>query len=133
MRRILTTLASLSFALAAPLPAQADGGVTVKLPDAGQISAAASPKFLTQLVMANVAGSNCPGYALSDGEWALITGTADRVADALGIGNSAYDDNYYGPAFAALDQPGTCEAEGPKIAPLIQKLRSMGGGTDAIG
>ena len=41
------------------------------------------PHFLTRLVMANVTGMNCPGYALSDGEWTLITGTADKVAAAL--------------------------------------------------
>jgi len=89
---------------ATPLPALADGGVTVKLPDPGQIAAAASPDFLMALVMANVAGMNCPGHALSDGEWALVTGTADRVAGALKIGASAYDEDYYGPAFAAMDK-----------------------------
>lgn len=125
-------LAALCLATLA-LPAHADGAVTVKLPDPGQIAAAASPDFLMALVMANVAGMNCPGHALSDGEWALVTGTADRVAAALQIGPGAYDDQYYGPAFAALDKAGTCAAEGPKIAPLIDRLRSMGGGTDPIG
>lgn len=129
MRRILPALCL----AALTLPARADGGVTVKLPDPGQIAAAASPDFLMALVMANVAGMNCPGYALSDGEWALVTGTADRVAGALQIGTAAYDEDYYGPAFAALDQPGTCDREGPKIAPLIRRLKSMGGGTDPIG
>lgn len=114
-------------------PAFADGGVTVQLPDAGQIASAASPGFLTQLVMANVVGMNCPGFILTDGEWALITGTADKVADALNIDTGTYDDQFYGPAFTALDQPGTCETEGPKIAPLIDRLKSMGGSTDSIG
>jgi hypothetical protein len=120
-------------ALLLSAPALADGGVTVTLPDPGQIAAAASPDFLMQLVMANVAGMNCPGFALSDGEWALITGTADRVAATLQIGTGAYDDDYYGPAFAALDAPGTCDREGPAIAPLIDRLRGMGGSTDPIG
>lgn len=128
MRRILVLCLA-----ALPLPALADGGVTVKLPDPGQIAAAASPDFLMALVMANVAGMNCPGHALSDGEWALVTGTADRVAGALEIGASAYDEDYYGPAFAAMDQPGTCDREGPKIAPLIQRLKSMGGSAEPIG
>lgn len=128
MRRILMILA-----LSLAAPTHADGGVTVKLPDANRIAAAASPDFLMRLVMANVAGMNCPGYALSDGEWALITGTADRVAAALQIGSGSYDEQYYGPAFAALDNPATCGREGPKIAPLISELRAMGGGTEPIG
>ncbi len=130
MNRLLACLA-----LALPLagPALADGGVTVQLPDPGRIASAASPEFLMQLVMANVVGMNCQGFILTDGEWALITGTADRVAEALQIDTGAYDDQFYGPAFAALDQPGTCAAEGPKIAPLIDRLKEMGGSTDPIG
>ncbi|MGB4826776.1 MAG: hypothetical protein WBP18_05785 [Paracoccaceae bacterium] len=130
-----TPLACLALIAASALtaPALADGGVTVKLPPTEAVAKAASPDFLTQLVMANVVGMNCPGFTLSDGEWALITGTADRVAKALKISTGAYDDQFYGPAFAALDQPGTCAAEGPKIAPLIKRLKSMGGSTDPIG
>ncbi len=114
-------------------PVLADGGVKVQLPDPGQIAGAASADFLMALVMANVVGMNCEGFILTDGEWALITGTADRVSEALQIDTGTYDDQFYGPAFAALDQPGTCGAEGPKIAPLIGRLKSMGGSTDPIG
>lgn len=123
----------LALCLFVATPALADGAVTVQLPEPGQIASAASADFLMQLVMANVVGMNCPGYILTDGEWALITGTADRVATALKIDTGTYDDQFYGPAFAALDQPGTCDAEGPKIAPLIDRLKQMGGGTDPIG
>lgn len=130
MKRLTLTLFLASPALT---PAFADGATTVQMPDPGQIAAAASPGFLAELVMANVAGMNCEGFGLTDGEWALITGTADRVAEALQIDSGAYDDQFYGPAFAAIDQPGTCEAEGPKIAPLIDRLESMGGSTDPIG
>ncbi len=130
MKRLLL---SLTLATALCTPALADGGVTVQLPDPGRIASAASEDFLMQLVMANVVGMNCQGYILTDGEWALITGTADRVAAALQIDTGAYDDRFYGPAFAAIDQPGTCDSEGPKIAPLIDRLKSMGGGTDPIG
>lgn len=119
-------------ALIAP-PALADGGVTVRLPDPGRIASAASPEFLRQLVMANVIGMNCPGFILTDGEWALITGTADRIAEALHLDTGSYDEQFYGPAFAALDQPGACDSEGPKIAPLIDRLKDMGGSTDPIG
>lgn len=123
----------LIFAFTCALPALADGGVTVKLPSDAAVAKAASPAFLAELVQANVVGMNCPGYRLGDGEWALVTGTADKVAAALQINAAAYDDQYYGPAFAALDDPATCDTKGPKIAPLIKRLKAMGGSTDSIG
>ena len=56
--------------------------------------------------------------------------TADKVAATLGISTASYDEQFYTPAFAAIDQPGVCASEGPKIAPLLAHLRSMGGTTD---
>lgn len=125
------TAALLSLTLAAP--ALADGGVTVALPDPGSVARVADETFLHQLVLANVVGMNCDGFRLTDGEWALITGTADLVAAALKLDTAAYDSGFYGPAFDALDRPETCATEGPKIAPLIERLKAMGGGTTPIG
>lgn len=114
-------------------PALADGGVTVRLPEAAQLSAAASPDLLHQLVLANVIGSNCPAFAISDGEWALLTGSADMVAEVLELDTARYDAEFYGPAFATLDQPGACEAHGPGVRTVIDQLKAMGGSTDPIG
>jgi hypothetical protein len=115
-------------------PVLADGGITVQLPDAGKIVVAASPEFLTELVVANVVGMNCPAFAIDQGEWTLITGTADKVAEILKVANASdYDDKYYTPAFALLDKPDTCSVEGPKIKPLIDRLKEMGGDTKPIG
>ena len=114
-------------------PAFADGGITVQLPPDARIAEAASAEFLMDLVQANVVGMNCPGFPLTDGEWTLISQTADKVAAVLKIDTAAYDDKFYGPAFASLDKPDTCAKDGPKIKPLIDKLKAMGGGTDAIG
>lgn len=132
MRKTLMQTALLT-ALATPVPALADGGVTVALPDQGQIARAASEAFLHELVLANVVGMNCEGYLISNGEWALIVGTADLVAAALKLDVNVYDDRFYGPAFAALDAPETCPTEGPKIAALIARLKAMGGDTVPLG
>ena len=111
-------------------PALAEGPGLVRLPDEAAIAGAATPDFLTELVVANVVGMNCDGYRLTDGEWALLTGSADMVAEALTIRNSSdYDTRFYGPAFDLLDQPGTCATEGPRIAPLVDRLKAMGGDT----
>lgn len=111
-------------------PALAKGASTVILPSDAAIAKAATPIFLAELVQANVVAMNCPGFGLDDGEWALVTGTADKVAAALGISAAAYDDRFYTPAFAALEDPDACDTRGPKIAPLIKRLKSMGGSTD---
>jgi hypothetical protein len=114
-------------------PAFADGGITVQLPDDAKIAEAATPEFLMELVQANVVGMNCEGFRLTDGEWTLITQSADKVAAALKIDTGAYDDKFYSPAFASLDKPDTCANDGPKIKPLVDRLKAMGGGTDPIG
>ena len=121
-RALLLTL------IATPVLAQDPGFVT--LPWEERIAEVASPELLRALVSANVVGMNCPDYPLSQGEWALLTGTADLVATKLGVVNTgAYDRDFYGPAFDLLDQPGTCASEGPKIEPLIAMLMDMGGDT----
>lgn len=111
-------------------PALADDPGFVALPDDAAIAKAATPAFLTKLVTANVVGMNCPDHMIDTGEWALLVGTADKVATALGVKDSgAYDTQFYGPAFDLLDRPETCATEGPKIDPLIDRLKAMGGDT----
>jgi hypothetical protein len=113
-------------------PAFADGGITVKLPDDAAIAGVAKPEFLMQLVQANVVSSNCADFAISPGEWTLLTGTADKIAAVLKLDSGAYDDQFYGPAFASLDKAETCAADGPKVRALLDQLVQMGGGTEAI-
>ena len=114
--------------LATPALAENPGFVT--LPDDATIAKAATPELLMELVVANVVGQNCRGFESSQGEWALLTGTADKVAAAIGVGDTGdYDDKFYGPAFDLLDKPETCTTEGPKIAPLVERLKAMGGDT----
>lgn len=110
----------------------ADGGITVDLPDVSQLSDADAKALITELANVNVITSNCPGYEISNGEWALVTGTGDRLAARLGLDPTAYDRTFYGPAFKMLDDPGACDRVGPTAKPLIQRLISMGGGTTPV-
>ena len=109
--------------------ALAGGGVTVQLPDVSGLSEAEAKSLIAELAQVNVITSNCPDYAISDGEWTLITGSGDRLAARLGLDAAAYDRTYYGPAFKLLDDPGACDRIGPSAKPLIQRLIGMGGGT----
>lgn len=113
-------------------PAWADGGITVELPNVSQMPEAEAKALIAELANVNVITSNCPGYEISNGEWALITGTGDRLAVRLGMDPTAYDRSYYGPAFKQLDDPAACDRVGPTAKPLIQRLVRMGGGTTPI-
>jgi hypothetical protein len=108
-------------------PALADGGATVPLPEIPQLSPPEYEHLLMQLVVANVVAQNCPSHAPTDEEWALLTGSADIVAERLGLDSAAYDDRFYHPAFAFLDKPDTCAREVPRIAPLVARLIAWGG------
>ncbi|MDN3712535.1 hypothetical protein QWZ10_13640 [Paracoccus cavernae] len=112
--------------------AAADGGMTVKLPDVAGLSEDEAKALIADLAEVNVITANCPGYEISNGEWTLLTGTGDRLADRLQLDPSAYDRNYYGPAFKLLDDPEACDRVGPKAKPLIEKLVGMGGGTTPL-
>lgn len=113
-------------------PARADGGMTVRLPDVSALPEGQARALIAELAQVNVITSNCPDYAVSDGEWTLITGTGDRLAARLGLGPQRYDSEFYGPAFRLLDDPGACDRIGPTAKPLIARLKAMGGDTTPI-
>lgn len=128
MRRPALLLAAL------PMAALADGGLTVPLPDLSGVPPAQAEALLAALVTANVVSSNCPGYAISDGEWALLTQSADRIAyDLLGLSVDDYDARFYGPAFRLLDDPATCGARGPEVRGYLRLLEDMGGSILPVG
>ncbi len=112
--------------------ALAAGGITVQLPDVSGLPEAEAKALIAELANVNVITSNCADYAITDGEWTLITGTGDRLAARLGLDASSYDRNYYGPAFKLLDDPGACDRIGPTAGPLIQRLIGMGGDTEPL-
>jgi len=112
--------------------ALADGGVTVPLPTIPRLSAGEQEHLLMQLVVANVVSENCPAYQASGEEWALLTGSADLVAAALGLSVEDYDARFYHPAFSLLDKADTCDREGPRVRPLINRLIAWGGSLEAI-
>ena len=112
--------------------ALADGGMTVPLPDVSALPEAEAKALIAELANVNVITSNCPGYAVTDGEWTLITGTGDRLAARLGMDAAEYDRSYYGPAFKLLDDPGACDRIGPQAKPLIARLKAMGGDTTPL-
>ncbi|MCB1395536.1 MAG: hypothetical protein KDJ98_06070 [Rhodobacteraceae bacterium] len=125
----------LSLALAAGLmagQASADGAVPVPLPTIPAMSVGAGEHLLMQLVVANLVSENCPAYQATDAEWSLLAGSADLVAERLGLGVDDYDNRFYRRAFGMLDKPDTCDREGPRIRPLINRLIAWGGSLEPL-
>ncbi len=121
----------LTLALCIPTLPQADGAIAVAMPNFPDFSEAQNQEMLTALVTAVVVGMNCPGFEITDGEWSLLNGAADIIANnELGLSVDAYDAGYFSPAFALLDKPDTCAVEGPKVLPLVEFLIGLGGSRD---
>ena len=124
MRNALLLTLVLSF----PTLPHADGAIAVAMPDFPDFSQAQNEEMLTALVAAIVVGMNCPGFEITDGEWSLLNGAADIIANnELGLSVDAYDAGYFSPAFALLDKPDTCDVQGPKVLPLVEFLIGLGG------
>lgn len=113
--------------------AMADGKIFVQLPDLTSYSDHRAEEFLEQVVLANVVSSNCPDFAVSDEEWSLLTDSADLLAyGQLKLSTDDYDAYFYKPAFAALDEPGTCAEKGPGVEQVLSELVAQGGSREAL-
>lgn len=136
LTRIIAAMLSIFLALVAavvaPGVAHADGKVVVPLPDLSGISDGDAEKMIAALAQINVITSNCPDYAITDGEWTLLVGTGDMLAQKLGLDPDSYERRFYGPAFRLLNDPGACDRIGPRARPIIDDLIRMGGGTHRV-
>ena len=131
MKTFIATIATTLLLLATP--ALADGKIYVQLPDLSDFGGEEAEALLTEVVLANVISSNCPDFSVSDEEWSLLTDSADILARGrLGLSVDDYDSQYYGPAFAALDEADACATNGPDVQPVIEKLVEMGGSREAL-
>lgn len=130
MKRLLAIFAT---SLVLTVPVLADGKIYVQLPDLSGISGAEAESLLSAVVLANVISSNCSDFAVTDEEWSLLTDSADILArEQLHLSVDAYDSQYYGPAFGALDKGDACATHGPEVQPVIDKLVELGGSRQAL-
>ena len=106
--------------------------LSVPLPDLSGMNRNEADMLARQLAEIEVITSNCPDYAITEGEWTLLSGTGDLLAAQLGLDPAQYQRDYFGPAFALLDDPASCDRIGPEARPAIDRLIRLGGGTDLI-
>lgn len=114
-------------------PAMADGKIYVKLPDLSVYEGKDAEDFLYSVVLANIVSSNCAGFEVTEEEWSLLTDSADILAHRnLALSTDDYVKDYETPAFAALDDAGTCAAQGPNVQPILDELVNQGGSRQAL-
>lgn len=109
-----------------------DEALTVPLPDVSGLDRRDAELLARHLAEVNVITSNCRDHRITDGEWTLLIGTGDLLAQQLGLDPTSYERDYFGPAFALLDDPSACDRIGPQARPLIDRLIGMGGGTGPV-
>ena len=109
------------------LPAAADGPVFRGTLPAPERLASAGPGALAALVQAVVIGQNCDGFRTTDGEWALLNGSADVIAARLRLDDEAYDRDFWRPAFRLLDGPQGCARNGWAVPKALGWLGALGG------
>ena len=118
---------------ALPLAAMANEHLTLLLPDVSDLSPADAEALLTDIVAASVVSSNCPDFGGTEGEWYLLTLTAERLAyEVLAIRVEELELAYYQPAYSLIEDPATCAAEGPKVQKTLALLMERGGSTTPV-
>lgn len=104
--------------------------VEVPLPDVSQLDEAEATELARRIGEVDVITSNCQDFGITGGEWTLLAGTGDLLAQQLGLDPAEYDRQFNAPAYALLDDPEACDRLGPEAEPLIGQLVEMGGATE---
>lgn len=123
-------VACLAALMLASADAAAQDRLEVPLPDLAALDRDAASDLAQRIGQADVISSNCDAYAISGGEWTLLAGSADLLAQQLGMDAAEYDRSFNAPAYGLLDDPDACDQHGPQIRPLIAELVEMGGATE---
>jgi hypothetical protein len=113
----------LLFVMALPAGAQ-EAGVT--LPAIPPLPPGEARHLLDLLVMANVVAWNCPGIAETAAPRLLLAGSRDLVVQTLEMDDPALD-RVYAPMLAAVDKPGFCAAQAPRLGVILDMLVFWGG------
>lgn len=99
----------------------------IQTPPASAIAEMASAPALHGLALANLIASNCAISGLEAGDAALIAGTAQMVAQHLGVGEPEYFSVYIDGALRELGAAGACDTHAASTLSLVSHLKAQGG------
>lgn len=121
----LAAMASLS--VTAAQPAQPKALPVIQTPPQSAIAGMASVPALHGLALANLIASNCAIEGLEAGDAALIGGTAQVVAQHLGVGSDEYFSVYINGALREFGAADACHIHAASTLSLASSLKAQGG------
>lgn len=125
-RRVMgLALVSVITIVSSPLCAQPVS--TIRTPPAANFDSLSNEDTLRRLALANVIASNCEIPGLTKGDAGLLAGTAQVVADRLGITTEVYFAEYIHPAMGKIATPKGCEQNASIARDLVEIVKALGG------
>lgn len=113
--------------VALPAPTAAQPFASIQTPPQANLAALSNEASLRQLALANLVASNCKVQGLSSGDAALLAGTAQSIAEQLGVTTEQYFSGYIHPAMLDLAAPDGCTRHAPMTGSMVETLKSLGG------
>jgi len=108
-------------------PAAAQPFATIQTPPQANLAALTNAASLRQLVLANLVASNCRLPNLSSGDAALLAGTAQSIAELLGVTTEQYFSGYIHPAMLELAAPDGCTQQAQMTGHMVAMIKGLGG------
>lgn len=118
-------LASTFVAICAPSSAQPYS--TIRTPPLANLAPMSNEASLQQLVLANLIASNCKIPDLTSGDAALLAGTAQVIAEQLGVSTDQYFSAYVHPAMLKIVTESGCDQHADMAGAMVENLKALGG------
>lgn len=99
----------------------------IRTPPPAALAPLATGETLHQLALANLIASNCQLSGLSGGDAGLLAGTAQALAQEMGIKTEVYFSEYLQPAIAHLAAPEACTTHASTTRAMVDRLKGLGG------
>lgn len=126
-KRVINRCVAIVAFLSLGSPVLAQTYSVIQTPPPAAIASISTEETLHRLILANLVASNCNGAGLTKGDAGLLGGTAQTVAEQMGVGGEQYFSEYIHPAMMKLMVPDRCEKYGGDARKSVEMLKRIGG------
>ncbi|MBK4215710.1 hypothetical protein JJJ17_07220 [Paracoccus caeni] len=122
----LTRFAALGLLIVTNTPVLAETSI-IRTPPVAALAPISTEATLHELVLANLVATNCKLSDVTHGDAALIAGTAQTVAEQLGVSTEIYFSMYVNPAMLEIAGPEGCAQHAGAARAMVGHLKELGG------